>query len=50
MAVADNQSSREAREEQIATAYREGYGENPLTEDENLMLDAATALAADLPS
>jgi Arc/MetJ-type ribon-helix-helix transcriptional regulator len=40
---------REAREERIAAAYRKGYGENPLTEDENRMLDAAAALAADLP-
>ncbi len=38
------------REERIAAAYRKGYGENPLTEDENRMLDAAAALGADLPS
>jgi hypothetical protein len=37
------------REERIAAAYRRGYGENPLTEDENRMLDAAAALAAELP-
>jgi Arc/MetJ-type ribon-helix-helix transcriptional regulator len=41
--------SREAREERIASGYRRGYAETPLTDDENQMLDAAAALAADLP-
>jgi Arc/MetJ-type ribon-helix-helix transcriptional regulator len=40
---------REAREERIAAAYRRGYEETPLTDDENQMLDAAAALAVDLP-
>jgi Arc/MetJ-type ribon-helix-helix transcriptional regulator len=41
--------AREAREERIAAAYRKGYEKTPLTEDENRLLDAAAALAADLP-
>lgn len=40
---------REAREQRIAAAYRRGYAESPLTDDESRMLDAATELAADLP-
>lgn len=39
----------EAREQRIVAAYRKGYAENPLTDDENRMLDAAAHLAADLP-
>jgi Arc/MetJ-type ribon-helix-helix transcriptional regulator len=39
---------RAAREERIVAAYRRAYS-TPLTEDEMRMLDAAAALAADLP-
>jgi Arc/MetJ-type ribon-helix-helix transcriptional regulator len=40
--------AREAREERIVTAYRRAYA-SPLDEDDERMLDAAAALAADLP-
>lgn len=40
---------REAREERILAAYRRAYSATPLTEDEAQTLDAAAALAADLP-
>jgi Arc/MetJ-type ribon-helix-helix transcriptional regulator len=40
---------REAREERIGAGYRDAYETAPLTDDETQMLDAAGALAADLP-
>jgi Arc/MetJ-type ribon-helix-helix transcriptional regulator len=41
--------SREAREERIAASYANAYAKAPLSEDEAQMLDAAMALAAELP-
>jgi Arc/MetJ-type ribon-helix-helix transcriptional regulator len=40
--------AREAREERIVAAYRRAYAA-PLDEEDERMLDAAAALAADLP-
>jgi Arc/MetJ-type ribon-helix-helix transcriptional regulator len=37
--------SRVARDEQIAAAYARAYGKMPLTDEEQQMLDAATALS-----
>ncbi len=41
--------SRKTREERIATSYARAYSAIPLTEDETQMLDAAVALAGELP-
>ena len=41
--------SRETREERIAVSYARAYGAAPLSEDETHMLDAAAALAGELP-
>lgn len=38
-----------ARERRIKTAYQRAYGETPLTHSEASLLDAAAALAAELP-
>jgi Arc/MetJ-type ribon-helix-helix transcriptional regulator len=40
--------SREAREERILESYRRAYS-TPINEEDARMLDAAAALAADLP-
>ena len=42
--------SEKAREERIAASYASAYEAQPLTEDEREMLDAAAALAAQLPA
>jgi Arc/MetJ-type ribon-helix-helix transcriptional regulator len=41
--------SLEAREQQISASYARAYAATPLTEDETHMLDAAAALAGELP-
>jgi Arc/MetJ-type ribon-helix-helix transcriptional regulator len=40
---------RETREERIAASYRLAYSDEPLSDDERQMLDAALALAGKLP-
>lgn len=40
---------RKTREDLIAASYRRAYAENPLSDDEAQMLDAAADLAAELP-
>ena len=42
--------SEEERENRISASYASAYKEQPLTEDEREMLDAAAALAAQLPA
>lgn len=40
---------RETREKQIEVSYRRAYENQPLSDDEQQMLDAAVALAAEMP-
>ena len=42
--------SERAREDRISASYASAYARQPLTDDEREMLDAATALASQLPA